>query len=100
MRVSLQEIEPGMRLKRPVLNQQGGLLLKEGEVITSQHLMLFKTWGIGQFEVEGEGEDRDGDGDKEREVEAVFSASGGGEVMEEIKRVAERMRAAKGRSGQ
>jgi len=87
-----------MRLKRPVLNQQGGLLLKEGEVITSQHLMLFKTWGIGQFEVEGEGEDRAGDGGEE--VEAIFSASGGGEVMEEIKRVAEKMRAAKGRSGQ
>ncbi len=96
MRVSLQEIEPGMRLSKPVLNQQGSLLLKEGEVITPQHLMLFKTWGIGQFEVGSECEKEEGirKGEEiEKEVEAIFSASGGGEIMEEIKRVAKRLSA-------
>lgn len=91
MRVSLQEIESGMRLSKPVLNQQGSLLLKEGEMITPQHLMLFKTWGVGQFEVEGE--EIEIEIEKEREVEAIFSASGEGEIMEEIKRVAKRLRA-------
>lgn len=91
MRVSLQEIELGMRLSKPVFNLQGGLLLKEGEVITPEHLLLFKTWGVGQFEVEGKGEDRDRE--KDMEVEGIFSLPGGGEVVEEIKRVAKRMSA-------
>ncbi len=103
MRVDLQKIKSGMKLSEPVLNQQGGLLLKEGEVITPQHLMLFKTWGVGQFEVEGESKKEEGTkkGEEiEKEVEAIFSASGGGEIMEEIKRVAKKMRAAKERSSQ
>jgi len=93
MRVSLQEIEPGMRLSKPVLNQQGSLLLKEGEMITPQHLMLFKTWGVGQFEVEGEEKEIEKEIEKEREDETIFSLSGGGEIMEEIKRVAKKLRA-------
>ena len=96
MRVSLQQIEPGMRLSKPVLNQRGDLLLKEGEVITPQHLMLFKTWGIGQFEVEGEHEREEGTkkGEEiEKGIEAIFSASGEGEVVEEIKGAAKRIRA-------
>jgi len=95
MRVSLQEIEPGMRLSKPAFNLQGGLLLKEGEVITPEHLLLFKTWGVGQFEVEGKGEDKDGDRETNIEVEGIFSLSGGGEVVEEIKRVAKKMRVAR-----
>ncbi len=94
MRVDLQEIEPGMRLARSVYNLEGELLLKQGEVITPDHLLLFRTWGVGQFEVEGSGEGEERiEGEVAEEVESIFSSVEKTEVVEEIKGAAKRIRA-------
>ncbi len=52
-RISLDTLNPGMRLEKPVCNLHGVLLLKAGEALTAKHLEMFKAWGIREADVVG-----------------------------------------------
>ena len=52
-RIGLDDLRAGLRLKTPVFNLHGALLLKAGEVLTAKHLGLLKTWGIRELDVQG-----------------------------------------------
>ena len=58
-RVELEKLTPGMRLRKPVFNLHGILLLKEGEVLTEKHLGIFARCGIREVDVAREGGDSD-----------------------------------------
>ncbi len=47
----LENLAPGMRLAKPVLNPHGVLLLKADETLTEKHLAIFKAWGIREVDV-------------------------------------------------
>lgn len=47
----LESLAPGMRLQTPLLNPNGVLLLKGGEVLTEKHLTIFKAWGVQEADV-------------------------------------------------
>ena len=96
-RMELTKAQPGMRLLKAVQTLQGLTLLREGEVITEKHLVIFKSWGIRELDVEVP--DGDGDGAEvpidaallatvEADLTQRFSRAGQSEVMHEIARIA------------
>lgn len=50
-RVTADKLVPGMRLAKPVLNAQGLLLLKAGEVLTAKQIEILRTRSIGEADV-------------------------------------------------
>jgi hypothetical protein len=50
-RVLLETLTAGMKLNKPVFNLNGVLLLRAGEVLTTKHLDIFKTWGVREADV-------------------------------------------------
>jgi len=50
-RMQLDTLTAGMKLVKPVVNLNGVLLLRAGEVLTAKHLEIFKTWGVREAEV-------------------------------------------------
>jgi hypothetical protein len=50
-RIALESLTAGLKLSKPVLNLNGVLLLRAGEVLTAKHLEIFKTWGVREAEV-------------------------------------------------
>lgn len=53
-RLALEQLTPGTRLEKPVLNAEGVLLLKAGETLTAKHIQILQGWGIRDVEVAGE----------------------------------------------
>lgn len=51
--LTLDQLEPGMRLSADVCDKKGRLLLARGCELEPRHLMIFRTWGIGSVEVSG-----------------------------------------------
>ncbi|MHB8620649.1 MAG: hypothetical protein ACYDAG_13935 [Chloroflexota bacterium] len=49
----LSELQPGMKLGRPVLSPQGTMLANAADELTPKHIRLFKMWGVTEAEVEG-----------------------------------------------
>jgi hypothetical protein len=61
--MQLEALTAGMKLCKPVRNLNGVLLLREGEILTTKHLDIFKTWGVREAEVVREdGTEPDGGG--------------------------------------
>lgn len=50
-RVGIESLTAGLKLSKPVLNPNGVLLLRAGEILTAKHLEIFKTWGVREAEV-------------------------------------------------
>jgi hypothetical protein len=65
-RVNLNDVEDGMVLLSEVSNKHGKVMLKPGDRLTGKTVMLLKSWGITEVDVEGhdgdvvEGEEKDG----------------------------------------
>jgi len=51
MRLSVDQLTPGLTLGKPVYNLNGVLLLCAGEVLSAKHLQIFKAWGIRDLDV-------------------------------------------------
>ena len=49
--LTLNKLEPGMRLTADVCDKKGRLLLARGCELESRHLIIFRTWGISSVEV-------------------------------------------------
>ena len=54
--VALDEIAEGMIVDADVRDMKNRLLLKHGNVITSKHIRIFKTWGVSSIVVRDESE--------------------------------------------
>ncbi len=44
--ISIDEIEPGMVLKKSIKNNFGQILLSEDVCLTTKHILILKTWNI------------------------------------------------------
>ena len=51
--ISLNDIQPGMKLASEVKDRNGRVLLAAGQEITEKHLKIFKTWGVTDANIEG-----------------------------------------------
>ncbi|MFQ5652281.1 MAG: hypothetical protein ACE5IY_20315 [bacterium] len=49
--LSLNDVESGMELARPVTDLQGFTLAKAGTVLTEKHIKAFKAWGVTEVSV-------------------------------------------------
>jgi len=52
--VSINEIEPGMVLKKTIKNNFGQVLLSEDVCLTAQHILILKTWNVPSVFIESE----------------------------------------------
>jgi hypothetical protein len=50
-RIAIESLTAGLKLSQPVLNLNGVLLLRAGEILTAKHLEIFKTWGVREADV-------------------------------------------------
>lgn len=54
MRVSLDNLKPGMTLAANLQEPGGRLLLPAATVLTDRHLRYFQMWGVAEAEIEGD----------------------------------------------
>jgi hypothetical protein len=55
MRVSLDDLKPGMTLAANLQEPGGRLLLPAATVLTDRHLRYFQMWGVGEADIESDG---------------------------------------------
>jgi hypothetical protein len=51
--VHIDNLAPGMVLKKDVTDRSGKLLLPEGAVLTEKHFVIFRMWGVLELEITG-----------------------------------------------
>ena len=54
-RVAIDNIETGMVLASDVHDRSGRMLLGAGAELTQKHLVIFRTWGVLEADIEGQG---------------------------------------------
>lgn len=54
-KVAIENIEVGMVLAGDVHDRSGRLLLGAGAELTQKHLVIFRTWGVLEADIEGQG---------------------------------------------
>jgi hypothetical protein len=54
--IAIHQVKPGMVLENPVTNFMGSTLLKSGVILTEDHIVTLKTWGIKTVIVYGKDE--------------------------------------------
>jgi hypothetical protein len=94
----INDLEEGMVLAEDVKNRHGNILLPQGRPLTGKDILILKTWGITETDVEGV--DRDKVESKEmeslppsviaaieRELTELFTEITDNPVMEEIYRI-------------
>jgi hypothetical protein len=55
MRVSLDDLKPGMTLAADLQEPGGRLLLPAATVLTDRHLRYFQMWGVSEADIESDG---------------------------------------------
>ena len=53
--VAIDKLVPGMVLAANVLDKSGRLLLGEGLELEAKHLLIFRTWGVVEADIDGVG---------------------------------------------
>ncbi len=53
IKLSIEELKPGMVLAQPVYNGHGVLLLESGARISRKNIRIFKSWGVPRVTVKG-----------------------------------------------
>jgi hypothetical protein len=56
---TIEEIEPGLLLAEPVVNNFGQTMIPVGAELQEKHLRLLKTWNVAGVMVKGDGEDEE-----------------------------------------
>lgn len=54
--VLIDNLVPGMVLKKDVTDRSGRLLLPEGVLLAEKHLVIFRMWGVLELEISDESE--------------------------------------------
>jgi hypothetical protein len=60
-KVAIENIETGMVLAGDVHDRSGRMLLGAGAELTQKHLVIFRTWGVLEADIEGHGSDNSAD---------------------------------------
>lgn len=60
-KVAIENIETGMVLASDVHDRAGRMLLGAGAELTQKHLVIFRTWGVLEADIEGHGSDDSAD---------------------------------------
>lgn len=67
--VNINDVEEGMVLLSEVSNKHGNVLLKPGDKLAQKTIMLLKSWGVTEVDIEG----HDGDAVEGKEKDALSS---------------------------
>ncbi len=51
--ISVNDLKEGMVLVCEVSNKHGNILLERGDTLNEKHIMLLKSWGITEADIEG-----------------------------------------------
>lgn len=101
--LSVNDLRDGMVLASEVKNKHGNVLMKKGNILSEKHIMLLKSWGIAEADIEGV----DRDQLEKREIEELspeliasvegelkdlFSDFGDNPLMEELYRVTKKFK--------
>lgn len=60
-KVAIDNLEVGMLLAGDVHDRSGRMLLGSGSELTQKHLLIFRTWGVLEVDIDGVGESDSGD---------------------------------------
>lgn len=104
--INIADVQPGMILASPVFSSQGVMLLREETPITAKHILLFKTWGVLEADIEGievrdimNGDPASSSNEdlicRQEALEHRFSSVLDNEIMAEIFRIAKKQLAEK-----
>ena len=96
--LSVNDLKDGMVLSTAVRNKHGNVLLKKGDTLSEKHIMLLKSWGITEADIEGIDKDQVEKKEKEalstdviasieNELKDLFRDFGDNPLMEELYRV-------------
>jgi len=99
----INDLKEGMVLAEDVENRHGDILLPEGRPLTAKDILIFKTWGITEADVEGIDRDKVEKSEMEslspsviasieKEVAELFPEVSDNPVMEEIYRIARKFK--------
>ena len=58
-KVAIENLETGMVLAGDVYDRSGRMLLGTGSELTQKHLVIFRTWGVLEVDIDGKGDDED-----------------------------------------
>jgi hypothetical protein len=50
--VNISDLKDGMVVLNPVSNKHGNVLLKKGDTLTEKNIVLLKSWGITEVDIE------------------------------------------------
>ena len=101
--LSINDLQIGMVIACEVANKHGNVLLKRGEILNERHIMLLKSWGITEADVEGFDRDQlvqkemeelspDTVASIEQELTALFPGLGDNPLMKELYRVVKKFK--------
>ena len=101
--LSVNDLKDGMVLSTEVKNKHGNVLLKKGDTLSEKHIMLLKSWGITEADIEGVDKDQvekkekealstDAMASIEKELKDLFSDFGDNPLMEELYRVTKKFK--------
>lgn len=78
--VQIDNLVPGMTLKRNVTDRSGRMLLPEGATLDTKHFAIFRMWGVLEVEVAGESEPEPDEPQQGGEVDPELLAKASVEV--------------------
>ncbi len=101
--LSVNDLKDGMVLSTEIRNKHGNVLLKKGDTLSKKHIMLFKSWGITEADIEGvdknqvekreqEALSTDVMASIEKELKDLFRDFGDNPLMEELYRVTKKFK--------
>ena len=93
--VNVSDLKDGMVVLNPVSNKHGNVLLKKGDTLTEKNIVLLKSWGITEVDIESserhraEGMESDGLSPDiidsiDKEVQEMFPAFEDNPFMEKL----------------
>jgi len=97
------DLKEGMVLAEDVKNRHGDILLPKGRLLTAKDVLILKTWGINEVDVEGIDRDKAEKSEMEslppsvitsieKEVAELFPEVSDNPVMQEIYRIARKFK--------
>jgi len=101
--LSINDLKDGMVLAHEVRNKHGNTLLKRGDTLSEKHIMLLKSWGITEADIEGFDRDQVEKEEMEdlstgviasieQELQDLFTDFGDNPLMEELYRVTKKFK--------
>ena len=96
--LNIDDLKGGMVLAKDILNKHGNILIKKGNILSEQNILILKAWGITEISVKGvdqkqvdQAEIQALPAEKvdsiEKELREFFPDFADNQVMEEIYRV-------------